>query len=83
MDVRFSPDSNGQCDGYLPGRSYNCKHCVSHFETPSVLLTLHWRGFTIRQYKNGYWDAASNSTPMITPGFQCFGDVMDFLLTTR
>lgn len=46
-----------------------------------LLLTLHWHGWTIRQYVNGRWDAAHNHSPALSPGFQTFGDVMDWLIS--
>lgn len=49
----------------------------------TIILTLNWRNWEIRQYKNGMWDAAQVHGSAITPGFHTFGDVMDYLLDTR
>ena len=47
-----------------------------------VILMLHFRGWTIRQYQNGKWDAIETPGPGVglTPGFSTFADVMDYLL---
>lgn len=43
-----------------------------------VILILHFRGWELRQYKGGQWDATKGIA--VTPGFQIFADLMEYLL---
>ena len=43
---------------------------------------LYWRGWTIRQYPTGRWDAAENNGPGLSPGFLTFSDVAEWVSVT-
>jgi len=40
VSVERSPESDGSCDGFVPGREWNCRNCEEHFKGGESVSTI-------------------------------------------